>query len=61
MARRATPSMFSKYKLSLLLHKTFIEEIPKYLNFDKINTRRYNYFYTRRANNLIVGLNIPNM
>ena len=44
MANRATPCMFIKYKLSLLLHRTLNHEIPENdwlsLNFDQIITSR---------------------
>jgi hypothetical protein len=56
--------MLSKYKLAILLIKTFNEEIPERnwlsLNFDQIKTNRQNEFRVRKIKNLIVGLNILN-
>jgi hypothetical protein len=55
IANRATPDMFLKYKLSLLLYKTFNDEIPDIdfilLNFDQIITDRQSVFIVRKTNN----------
>ena len=62
MANRATPEMFLKYKMSLLLYRTFNNEIPETdwlsLNFDQILTSRQSNFLTQKTNNYNVGLNI---
>ena len=62
MANRATPEMFSKYKLSLLLYKTFNDGLPEadwlMLNFDQVNTGRQSKFIIQKSNKLLVGLNI---
>ena len=64
MAKRATPEMFRKYKLALLLHRTFNEKIPLNdwlsLNFYQSNSSRQTTFNIRRNNNLRVGMNILN-
>jgi hypothetical protein len=62
MANRATPEMFLKYKMSLLLYRTFNNEIPENdwlsLNFDQIITSRQSVFLTHKNNNYNVRLNI---
>jgi hypothetical protein len=62
MAHRATPEMFLKYKMSLLLYRTFNNEIPETdwlsLNFEQIITSRQSVFLTRKTNNYDDGLNI---
>jgi hypothetical protein len=62
MANRATPEMFLKYKMSLLLYRTSNNEIPETdwltLNFDQINTSRKSVFLTPKTNNYNVRLNI---
>ena len=64
MAKRATPEMFRKYKLALLLHRTFNEKIPLNdwlsLNFYQSNSSRQTTFNIRRNNNLRVGMNVLN-
>jgi hypothetical protein len=61
-AKRATPEMYSKYKLGLILCRTFNDEIPEnkwlLLNFDQINTSRQTKFYIRKTNNFLVGMNV---
>jgi hypothetical protein len=62
MANRATPEMFLKYKMSLLLYRTFNNEIPETdwlsLNFDQTITSRQCVFLTCKTDNVNVGLNI---
>jgi hypothetical protein len=52
VANRATPGMFLKCKMSLLLYRTFNNEIPETdwlsLNFDQIITIRQSIFLTRK-------------
>ena len=61
MAKRATPEMFCKYKLSLLLHKLYNDSFPAnewlHLNFDQIMTTRQHNFEVSRNYNYRVGLN----
>lgn len=61
MAKRATPEMFCKYKLSLLLHKLYNDRFPTnewlHLNFDQIMTTRQHNFEVSRNYNYRVGLN----
>jgi hypothetical protein len=62
MANRATPEMFLKYKMSLLLYRTFNNEIPETdwlsLNFDQIITSRQSVILGHKTNNYNVELNI---
>ena len=64
MAKRATPEMFRRYKLALLLHRTFNEQIPVQdwlsLNFYQSNMSRQTNFNIRKCNRLMVGLNVSN-
>jgi hypothetical protein len=64
MAKRATPEMFRRYKLCLLLYRTFNEQIPENdwlsLNFEQANTSRQTNFNIRKNNQLMVGMNILN-
>jgi hypothetical protein len=61
MAKRATPEMFSRYKLSLLLHKLYNDQFPidewTHLNFDQILTTRQQNFVITRNHNMRVGKN----
>ena len=61
IAKRATPEMFCKYKLSLLLHKLQNNHFPVnewvHLNFNQILTTRQHNFEISRDYNLRVGLN----
>ena len=62
MVKRATPEMFSLYKLSITLHKTFNEAIPETewigLNFDQVNMSRQRDFRILKINKLLIGRNI---
>ena len=62
MVKRATPEMFSLYKLSITLHKTFNEAIPETewigLNFDQVNMSRQRDFRILKNNKLLIGRNI---
>jgi hypothetical protein len=64
MANRVMPYRFIKCKLSLLLYRTFIHEIPVNhwlsLNFDQIITRRQTLFNVLKTNNFNVGMNVMN-
>ncbi len=64
MADRAMPNMFLKYKLSLLLYKTYNNEIPGNdwisLCFDQIITSRQTLFNVSKTNKFNVGMNIFN-
>lgn len=61
MTDRATPEMFSNYKLALLLFKTFNDKFPlqewTQLNFSIILTTRQSKFAINRINRLCVGNN----
>ena len=61
ITNRATPDMFCKYKLALLLFKTFNDKIPFdewiSLNFEQQNSSRQTNFMINKNNNLVVGLN----
>ncbi len=61
MTDRATPEMFSNYKLALLLFKTFNDKFPlqewTQLNFSIIITTRQSKFAINRNNRLCVGNN----
>ena len=61
MAKRATPEMFCKYKLSLLLHKLSNDKFPvddwTHLNFDQILTTRQQNFVISCNYNMKVGKN----
>lgn len=61
MTDRATPEMFSNYKLALLLFKTFNDKFPlqewTQLNFSIILTTRQSKFAINRNNRLCVGNN----
>jgi hypothetical protein len=50
--KRATPEMFSLYKLSIILHKTFNEAIPETewigLNFEQVNMSRQQDFIIKK-------------
>ena len=55
--------MIAKYKLSLLLYKTFNEAIPinewVALNFNQVNTSRQITFKCEPSNKYVVGKNVP--
>ena len=59
---RATPDMFSKYKYSLLLYKTFNDDTHSdewiHLNLNIINTSRQSDFKINRSNKTRQGMNI---
>jgi hypothetical protein len=59
MANIATPHLFLKYILSLLLYKSFNEKIPEIewllFNFDQIITGRQSVFIAKKTNNYQVG------
>ena len=63
ISNRATPLMFAKFKLALLLYKTFNEAIPinewVTLNFNQINTSRQLTFKCEASNKYVVGKNVP--
>jgi hypothetical protein len=63
ISRRATPLMSAKYKLALLLYKTFNEAIPINewiaLNFNQIKTSRQLSFKYEPSNKYVVGKNVP--
>ena len=63
ISNRATPLMIAKYKLSLLLYKTFNEAIPinewVALNFNQVNTSRQITFKCEPSNKYVVGKNVP--
>jgi hypothetical protein len=62
IAKRVTPEMFCKYKLSLMLHKLYNNHFPLnewvHLNFNQILTTRQQTFEILRDFNLRVGLNV---
>jgi ABC-type polysaccharide transport system permease subunit len=59
---RATPEMFGRYRLSLLLYRTFNESISETewigMNFQQIIMSRQTEFKIVKTNILKVGLNI---
>ena len=61
LTNRVTPDMFCKYKLALLLFKTFNDKIPYdewlYLKIEQQNSSHQINFMINRNNNLVVGLN----
>jgi hypothetical protein len=61
ITKRATPEMYSSYKLSLLLYKTFNYCIPldewSHLNFEQTFGTRQEKFHVNLNNNLRVGMN----
>ena len=61
LTKRATPEMYCKYKLSLLLHKTFNTGKPfgewANLNFNQTFGSRQLKFHVNLNNNLRVGMN----
>jgi hypothetical protein len=63
MLKRATLNLMRKYKLSLLLYRTFNKEIPEIewlsLNFDQTLTSRQTTFNILRSNKL-VGMILSN-
>ena len=62
MVKRATPEMFSLYKLSITLYKTFNDAIPEIewmgLNLDQVNMSRQSNFRILKNNRLLIGRNI---
>ena len=62
LTKRSTPDMYSKYKLALLLHKTYNCCLPEEewiaLNFMQTLMSRQVYFHMNRSNNSRVGMNI---
>jgi hypothetical protein len=62
MANRVTPTMFLKYKLSLLLLRKLNLEITESdwlsLNFDQIITSRQTLLNVSKSNNFNVGMNV---
>ena len=61
MARRATPSMLTNYKLALMLYNLYNSVSYSiewtHLNFEQVFTSRQTCFHINRNNKLIVGMN----
>ena len=61
LAKRATPSMFSMYKLALLLHNIYNTDIQStewiMLNLNHVFTSRQKCFHINKQNRLNVGMN----
>ena len=62
ITQRATPNMYCKYKIAILLYKTFNNQIPYEewleLNFLQINMSRQNNFMIKMCGNTSIGHNI---
>ena len=61
ITKRATPCMFSKYKLALQLHKIYNNHTPHeewvHLNFDQVLSSRQTNFIVNRSSKHTVGMN----
>ena len=61
MAKRATPSMFTNYKLALMLHNLYNSDLMSdewiHLNLNQVFTSRQTMFHINKNNNLNVGMN----